>query len=181
MVREIRKEFFAFRNGIVAEKLRLAGDPHPVIMGCLLVDIQGIAARTREAIGDAEQLAAIASELWSDTNSRECRLAAPMLYPPELMTAEKALQWCETVETVEVADNLCHKLLRHLPDADALFRLLIAHDSTLVKYTGYRLMLNLLLMGKLHLTEQLQIIVNNEARQAQGPLSSLLKDIQEEF
>ena len=40
--REIRREFFAFRNGIVADKLRKAGDPHPVMMGCLLVDVQAI-------------------------------------------------------------------------------------------------------------------------------------------
>ena len=51
--KEIRKEFFAFRNGIIADKLRKAGDPHGMIMGCLLVDVQGIAARTCEAIGDA--------------------------------------------------------------------------------------------------------------------------------
>ena len=69
-LREIRKEFFAFRNGIVADKLRKAGDPHGMIMGCLLVDVQGIAARFRESIDNAEQLAAIASELWNDTNSR---------------------------------------------------------------------------------------------------------------
>lgn len=179
--REIRKEFFAFRNGIIADKLRKAGDPHGMIMGCLLVDVQGIAARTREAIGDTKQLAVLAQELWSDTNSRECRLAAPMLYPAESMTLEQAQQWCSTVETVEVADTLCHKLLRHLPDADALFRQLIADDRPLVKYTGYRLMLNLIILGKLQPSEQLQIIVNNEAEQAQGPLTSLLKDIQEEF
>ena len=71
ILRGIRKEFFAFLNGIIADKLRKAGDPHPILMGCLLVDVQGIAARTREAIGDAKQLAAVASELWSDTNSRE--------------------------------------------------------------------------------------------------------------
>ena len=179
--REIRKEFFAFRNGIVADKLRKAGDPHPVMMGCLLVDVQAIAQRQREAIGDADTLAALAQELWEDTKSRECRLAAPMLYPPEMMPLEKALQWCSTVETVEVADTLCHKLLRHTPDADTLFRQLIADERPLVKYTGYRLMLNLMLLNKLQLTEQLHVIVNNEAEQAQGPLANLLKDIQEEY
>ena len=125
-IRDIRKEFFAFRNGIVADKLRKAGDPHSVIMGCLLVDVQAIAQRQREAIGDHETLKALASELWADTNSRECRLAAPMLYPAEQMNMEQAMQWCQTVETVEIADNLCHKLLRHIPEADTLFRQLIA-------------------------------------------------------
>ena len=175
----MRKEFFAFRNGIVADKLRKAGDPHNMIMGCLLVDIMNIAQRQRESINDNETLKALAQELWNDTNSRECRLAAPMLYPAPLMTIDKALEWCRSVETVEIADNLCHKLLRNIKDADTLFRQLIADEHPLLKYTGYRLMLNLMLLGKVQANASLKAIV--EAEQAQGPLAILLKDILEEF
>ena len=181
ILREIRKEFFAFRNGIVADKLRKAGDPHSMIMGCLLVDVQAIAQRQREAIHDKEVLKAIAQELWNDTNSRECRLAAPMLYPVEDMILEQALQWCESVETVEIADNLCHKLLRNLTDAYALFRQLIVQDKPLVKYTGYRLLLNLLLQGKTQPSASPKAIIETEAEQAAQPLKSLLKDILEEL
>ena len=177
-LRGIRKEFFAFRNGIVADKLRKAGDPHSMIMGCLLVDISGIAARVREAIGDTGQLSAIATELWSDTNSRECRLAAPMLYPAELMTLERANAWCETVETVEVADNLCHKLLRHINEADTLFRRLIAQDKPLVKYTGYRLLMNLIILGKVTPSPSLKALAEADAHQPM--LSQLIKEILEE-
>ena len=180
-LRGIRKEFFAFRNGIVADKLRKAGDPHSVIMGCLLVDVQAIAQRTREAVTDKEQLAAIASELWADTKSRECRIAAPMLYPADEMSLEQALQWCQTVETVEIADNLCHKLLRHIPEADTLFRQLIANEKPLAKYTGYRLLLNLLLLRKVQPTVQLKAAIEAEAATTQPPISQLLKDILEEF
>lgn len=176
--REIRKEFFAFRNGIVADKLRKAGDPHTMIMGCLLVDVQAIVQRQREAIDDAETLKALALELWNDINSRECRIAAPMLYPAELMTLEQALQWCLSVETVEVADSLCHKLLRHIAEADALFRQLIADERPLVKYTGYRLLLNLLLLGKVQPNASLRTIIENENEPS---LSHLLKDILEEL
>ena len=179
ILREIRKEFFAFRNGIVADKLRKAGDPHGMIMGCLLVDVQAIAARARESIGETEQLVAIANELWADTKSRECRLAAPMLYPAEEMNLDQAVQWCESVETIEVADNLCHKLLRHIADAYFLFRQLIVDDRPLLKYTGYRLLLNLLLLNKVQPTIQLKAFVKSE--RAQGPLAVLLKDIIEEF
>lgn len=178
-MREMRKEFFAFRNGIVADKLRKAGDPHSIIMGCLLVDIMNIAQRQRESINDNETLKALAQELWSDTNSRECRIAAPMLYPATLMTIDKALEWCQSVETVEIADNLCHKLLRNIKDADTLFRQLIADEHPLLKYTGYRLMLNLMLLGKVQANASLKAIV--EAEQAQGLLAILLKDILEEF
>ena len=181
ILRGIRKEFFAFRNGIIADKLRKAGDPHHMIMGCLLVDIIGIVSRARECIGDMAQMEAIASELWSDTNSRECRLAAPMLYPAESMTPDLAPQWCGSVETTEVADNLCHKLLRHLDFADALFRQLITQDQPLIKYTGYRLLLNLIAMGKVQLNDSLRAIVEHEANQtAQGPIAPLLKDILED-
>ena len=181
IIRGIRKEFFAFRNGIVADKLRKAGDPHSMIMGCLLVDVVGIAQRARETVGDKGQLTAVASELWSDTNSRECRLAAPMLYPAEAMNLEQALQWCRNVETVEIADNLCHKLLRHTPDADALFRQLISDETPLIRYTGYRLLLNLLMLGKVQPSASLRTIVETEAEQAQGPLNGLIKDLLEEF
>ncbi len=180
-VREIRKEFFAFRNGIVADKLRKAGDPHSMIMGCLLVDVVGIAQRARETVGDKGQLAALATELWSDTNSRECRLAAPMLYPAELMSLDLANAWCQAVETVEVADNLCHKLLRNIPDADSLFRQLIAKETPLVKYTGYRLLLNLLLQGRVQPSASLKAIVETEAEHTEPQLKSLLKDILEEL
>ena len=181
ILREIRKEFFAFRNGIIADKLRKAGDPHSMIMGCLLVDISGIAARCRDNIDDKKQLMTLALELWSDTNSRECRLAAPMLYPAEEMSLELAMQWCHSVETVEVADNLCHKLLRHIESGDALFRQLIAQENPLVKYTGYRLLLNLLMLGKAQPNGSLKAIVETEAATAQAPLTLLLKDILEEF
>lgn len=179
--KDIRKEFFAYRNGIIADKLRKAGDPHPVIMGCLLVDVISITGRLRQDINDDEQLQALAQELWNDTNSRECRLAAPMLYPAPLMTIETALDWCHSVENTEVADNLCHKLLRHLAMADDLFRKLIAHQSALVKYTGYRLLLNLMLGGRVLATPSLKSIVEAEATHAQAPLTALLHDVLEEF
>lgn len=180
-MRDIRKEFFAFRNGIVADKLRKAGDPHSMIMGCLLVDVQAIAGRVRDSITDHEQLATIAGELWDDTHSRECRLAAPMLYPAEMMNQEQAIQWCQTVETTEIADNLCHKLLRHTSDADSLFRHLIAQEEPLVKYTGYRLLNNLLVLHKVQASPSLRAIVEAEARNAQPPLASLLRDVLEEL
>ena len=152
-----------------------------MIMGCLLVDIIGIVSRVRETIGDKAQMAVIANELWSDTQSRECRLAAPMLFPASLMTANEALKWCQSVETIEVSDNLCHKLLRHIDAAEMLFRQLIDDERPLVKYTGYRLLINLMILGKVQLNDSLRAIVEHESTQtSQGPLALLLKDILEE-
>ena len=51
----------------------------------------------------------------------------------------------------------------------------------MVKYTGYRLLLNLLLTGKTQATPTLKSIVEAEAAQAQPPLTALLRDVLEEF
>ena len=42
MLQEIKKEFFAHRNGVVADTLRRAGDPHSMIMGCQFADVVAI-------------------------------------------------------------------------------------------------------------------------------------------
>lgn len=178
-IRNLRKEFFAFRNGIIADKLRAAGDPHAMIMGCLLADIIAITSRAREAIADDNQLAAIAQGLWNDTNSRECRLAAPMLFPPELMSQELAMSWCRSIETTEIADNLCHKLLRHIPESREVMDQLIVQKGSMAQYTGYRLMQGLLVMGKLQPTPTIIATVEAKAASAQAPLSRLLDDVLE--
>ncbi len=180
-LRGIRKEFFAYRNGIVAERLRAAGDPHSMIMGCLLADIVAIAQRYRAEITDNDTRAAVAEALWDDTRSRECRLAAPMIFPAEIMPLETALQWCTTVESVEVADNLCHKLLRRLPDGERLFQALIACEEPMAKYTGFRLLNNLLMLGKVQATPALRATVEDNLNSAQPPLAALLRDILEEL
>lgn len=178
-IKGIRKEFFAYRNGIIADKMRRAGDPHPVIMGCLLVDIMTITQQVRETMGDDDQLVAVACGLWNDANSRECRLAAPMLYPAGKMELGLAAQWCQSVETTEIADNLCHKLLRHLDCANDLLRQLIVQEKPLVKYTGYRLLLNLLIMGKTAPSASLRAVAEADAHQP--GLSHIIQDILEEI
>ncbi len=142
MIQKIRKEFFAYRNGVVAEQLRAAGDPHTIIMGCQLADVFTITNRY-------EKDARLAQALWDDSQHRECRMAATMLYPIEQFDIATALAWCNSVENVEIADVLCHRLLRHLDYAPQLWQQL--NDSTLplVRYTAFRLLLNLLNMNRI--------------------------------
>jgi len=174
MEKEIRKEFFAYRNGIIADGLRQAGDPHTMIMGCQLTDIISIANRYGK---DAK----LAQSLWNDNKHRECRMAAPMLYPIEEFAEETAIDWCQSVESVEIADILCHRLLRHLPYAAQLWEQLCNSDNLLVKYTAYRLLLNILLMKKIENSNELRMIVQNELKTAQYPLKQVLESIEEEL
>ena len=131
MLQTIKKEFFAFRNGIVANRLREAGDPHEIIMGCLLADIIAI---TRHYKRDAQ----LAQALWDNAHHRECRLAAPMLYPIENFNKDTALAWCRSIESIEVADVLCHRLLKHLSYAQELIKELTVSNDPMQQYTARR-------------------------------------------
>ena len=171
---ELRKAFFAHRNGVVADALRAAGDPHRLIMGCQLADVVAITA-------GFEPSATLAEVLWADKGHRECRMAATMLYLVEEFTIEKALEWCSDVESAEVADVLCHRLLRKLPYATALADKLLADNAVLVRYTAFRLLLNLLLMGKVQPTEALKGRIEAEQARGEALLQPLLASLLEEF
>lgn len=136
-IKLLKKEFFARRNGVLADAMRRNGDPHAFIMGCMLSDIIEV---TAQFAPNAE----LARALWADCAHRECRLAAPMLFPRDEMTDEEARCWALDVQTEEEADVLCHRLLRHLPCASPIALALIDNDAPLVAYTGWRLMANLL-------------------------------------
>lgn len=174
MTQSIKKEFFAYRNGIIAEQLRAAGDPHTMIMGCQLADVITITSRY-------EKNAELAQALWNNVNHRECRMAATMLYPIEDFKMETALAWCESVESVEIADVLCHRLLRHLDYAPQLWEQLRGSDHQLVRYTAWRLLLNLLLMNKIVKTDELRTMVVKELETALPPMRHVLDSIAEEL
>lgn len=139
-VKQIRREFFVYRNGLLADKLRENGDPHRMIFGLNLSQITEMANRF-----DIDENVAI--ELWSSKETRECRLIAPMLFPIDKFTQDLACGWIASVECTEVADNLCHKLLKNLPYADKLC-LLYAQGTILERYTALVLAVNLITIGK---------------------------------
>lgn len=174
MIKEIKKEFFAYRNGVVAEQLRVAGDPHTMIMGCQLADVIDIASRY-------EKDARLAQALWDDIQHRECRMAATMLYPIEDFDTATALDWCHSVESMEIANVLCHRLLRHLDYAPQLFHQLHDSDKLMVRHTALRLLLNLLLMNRIEKTTELRSMVKKDLSTAPPPLQQLLESIIEEM
>ena len=174
MTQSIKKEFFAYRNGIIAQKLRAAGDPHTTIMGCQLADVVAICSHY-------EKSAAMAQALWNEEQHRECRMAATMLCPAEELGEPEAIAWCQSVESIEIADVLCHRLLRHLPYANDLWRQLLASDEPLVRYTAWRLLLNLLLSKKVEKTPELRTTLHQALSTATPPLRQVLDSIAEEM
>lgn len=135
-VRGVKRSFFAMRNGLLADTLRQGpASCFRIIFGLNLPQITEI-ART---VGYDRELADF---LWANRTTRESLLLAPMLIDPASLTTADAIAMASEVPSPEVADILCHKLLRHLPDTGAIVTALIYDPVPLRRYTALRLMLN---------------------------------------
>ena len=112
-LQEIKKLFFAYRNGVVADTLRRSGMSYDMIFGCDIPTLSSIARK----IGFDERLA---EELWNDCGVRESRLLATYLFDPSNTDMEKAIRMASEVRTREEADLLTFRLLKRLPYAREL-------------------------------------------------------------
>lgn len=135
-MQEIKRGFFAMRNGIVAETIRRGGLNYKMVFGLNLPQIAEIAGRFSPS-------ADLAEELWADRRTRESMLLAPMLYPLESLSAARAVEMLVEAPTTEVADILCHKLLRRHQAALSIAAEAVASSEALTRYGGFRLMFNL--------------------------------------
>ncbi len=111
----IKKDFFVFRNGIVADTLRKAGMPHKVIFG---LQIPQIAAIAKDLTPSSE----LAEALWNDSEVRESRILATYLFPVDEMSLEKAFWLLGSVRTPEESDMLAFRLLKRLPFASEILK-----------------------------------------------------------
>ena len=134
VVQQTRKEFYALRNGLIADTLRKGGLEQKYIFGLQLPQIKGIAERFRPQTDD--EAAWLARSLWNDRECREARLLACHLMPPALTCKEEATRWAEEAATREEADILAFRLLRYLPYAGDIAAALDTPEDTLKKYTA---------------------------------------------
>lgn len=135
-MRAVKGEFMAMKNGVIADTLRKAGSPFRLVFGLNLPQIADIAAvHGTDAV--------LAEELWANTGTRESMLLAPMLADPAAFGMDDARRWCSAIPCTEVADVLCHRLLRHLPYAAELAAELAADADSMKAYTGLRLYVNI--------------------------------------
>lgn len=129
-MQEIKKQFMAYRNGIVADTLRSAGmNCYSIIFGLNLPQLSAIARQINET-HDKEAIKELAETLWQDKAVRESRLLALYLYGscqevPQVL-AERLMSEIITREEAEV---MCLRLLRNLPYARQLVMTEASDDS----------------------------------------------------
>ena len=120
-VRQIKQQFFAFRNGILADALRKQG-PYEIIFGLQIPQIAEIARSLTPSME-------LARTLWEDSKVRESRLLATYLFPVEEIDLEKALSLSSEANTVEEADMLAFRLLKRLPFASSLLEAMESRED----------------------------------------------------
>ncbi len=141
-LRDTKRLFYTYRNGIIADKLRETDVKHKIIFGLNINQLSAIAIQ----LGEDQELA---DTLWKNSSTRESQLLAPMIFPESNFTQEIAQYWIETTPNTEVADILCFKLLRKMPYANGIAHRNCKSTDSMIRYTAMRLWLNLMIINKL--------------------------------
>lgn len=148
LMQSVKRRFYAMRNGMLAAQMRQGGVDYRINFGLNIPQIKDIAAELTASGLSGAELASLARALWDNESTRESRLLAPMILPPE-EAPEVAAKWMEEAQTTEIADTLCHSLLRRLDCAPGLVAVAMASPTgRLGLYTPLRLLANLLASGK---------------------------------
>ena len=133
-IQTLKRRFFAMRNGLLADQMRRAGSNFRIIFGLNIVQINEIAA-------DYGHDSEFASTLWENTTTRESMLLAPMLWSVDDFNYEGAIKLCHEVTDAEVADIVCHKLLKRRDDVITIIDALIDAEQPILRYIALRLTL----------------------------------------
>lgn len=177
-MQRLKRAFFSLRNGVIADTMRKAGCPHRMIFGLNLPQLNEVAAQ----FGPDEELA---EALWLDSHVRESQLLAPMIYPKEKLTVDKARQLCKNVQWHEDADILCFKLLRDMPFAPEVAAWLSESDESVKRYTALRLYMSMLSVMTPQRASQsgvaaAAIVAANRELARTEPISTLASMVKEE-
>lgn len=108
IVKEIKKDFFSFRNGIVAEALKKLYRP-----GCMIYGLN--VAQFIELSKKYPKNLELGMELWNDKTSRETRLFALYIIPADVLPKDAARKMIFDIGSIEEAEFLAFKILRFLP------------------------------------------------------------------
>ncbi len=130
LLTEIKRRFFVFRNGLIADTLRQQGSPYRYIFGLNLPQLSEIAKTIPHS-------ADMAMALMDNDNTRESQLIAPLVFPNIEMTETIAIEWLRKAKSTEAIDIFCLKQLRENSLAENII-------SDLDRYAVLRLLFSLI-------------------------------------
>ena len=141
-LRAIRQQLRLAMNGVVATSLRESGMRYKLIFGVPLPELRRIAS-------SHAQSEALAEAMWSD-DVRELKLLAPMLFPPDNLTTEKAARWIAETPYPEVAEQLSASLLSLAPCGEDIISGCLRGEiaGRYARVAGFLTVANLYIKGK---------------------------------
>ncbi len=144
-IKEIKKQFRLYMNGVVSQSMREKGLDYKVNFGIELPRLREIAAKF-------EKNHEVAQALWKE-NIRECKILAGLLQPFETFYPEIADIWVEDMHYPEIAELTCMNLFQYLPYASERAFRWMADEGEYFQFCGYMLMARLL-MRRCELSER---------------------------
>ena len=114
IIQNIKKDFFSYRNGIVANSLKGLYPSATIIFGLMVPQFMDLVAKYPKNLE-------LALKLWSNKSDRESRLFALYIIPVEKVDFATAKSMAKDVRSIEEADFLSFKVLRNIPNANNLF------------------------------------------------------------
>ncbi|MBQ8442333.1 MAG: DNA alkylation repair protein [Bacteroides sp.] len=138
-IKEIKKQFRLFMNGIVSQSMREKGLDYKLNFGIELPRLKEIAAKF-------DKNHDVAQALWKE-NIRECKILAGLLQPVDTFYPEIADIWVEDMHYPEIAELTCMNLFQHLPYASEKVFQWMAEEGEYYQFCGYMLMARLLMKG----------------------------------
>lgn len=112
---QIKKDFFVYRNGIVADALKKIYPQDKLIYGLTVPQFMEIAKKYPKDL-------TLALKLWEDKKTRESRLLALYLLPTDELDMEGAKNMILDVESTEEAEFLAFRVLKKLPFSENLLK-----------------------------------------------------------
>ena len=123
LIKNLKKDFFALRNGIVADSLKQLYSKDKIIYGLTVPQFNELAKKYPHDIE-------LGLHLWNDNKCRENRLFALFILPPAKISKDMAKTLIRDVESIEEADLLSFKVLRNLPFAKELYQEMLSEVFT---------------------------------------------------
>lgn len=147
MLQTVKHDLHAMMNGVLAQSLREKGLRYRIIYGVELTRLEAYAEELLAELADDEARYALSRDLWQ-TETRECRLLAPMVMPASRFLPEVADIWVEQTHTQEEA-AVCVRYLYSRCDfaAQKAFEWMAAADNT-TQLCGLLLITRLLREGR---------------------------------
>ncbi len=131
-VKQIKRSFRMFMNGVTAASMREKGLEYKINWGVSQMDLRRMAEQYK---GDK----ALAEALWEEKNIRECRLLATLIMPADEMDVEQALEWAEDASTIELMESAVFNLFQHIANAASLADKMLESTDENVRTGTYNL------------------------------------------